>query len=174
MKINDKEIRGLKCFEQVAPHLENDLKDNSVVDISLVETRLYYKKGRKYKVERFNSLKEAARLGKKLLPRHLDRECVYAVALNAKMEPLAVQLMSIGSMDATILDPARIFTFLLLCGAHSFVLFHNHISGDTTPSNDDISSTKRLKEAAHIVGIKLNDHIIIGDGFTSLKELGYV
>ena len=52
---------------------------------------------------------------------------------------------------------------------------HNHPSGDTTPSEADISVTKRLKEAAELMGIQLLDHLIIGDGkFESLREKGVI
>ena len=53
--------------------------------------------------------------------------------------------------------------------------FHNHPSGDTTPSQQDLQLTNRLYEAGELLGIKLLDHLIIGDGsFTSLKEKGYL
>lgn len=90
------------------------------------------------------------------------------------MEPISIQLMSIGSMNSAILDPARILTFLLTSGAYSFILFHNHTSGDTTPSNEDMVSTKRIRDAAKLVGLNFVDHIIIGEEFCSMKEKGYI
>ncbi len=57
----------------------------------------------------------------------------------------------------------------------SIMAFHNHPSGETTPSQQDIELTNRLYEAGELLGIKLLDHLIIGDGrFTSLKEKGYL
>ena len=108
------------------------------------------------------------------MPRYLDREYVYVVGLTTKMEPINIQLMSIGSMNSAILDPASILTFLLTAGAYSFILFHNHTSGDTSPSNEDIVSTKRIRDAAKLVGLNFVDHIIIGEGFCSMKEKDYI
>ena len=60
----------------------------------------------------------------------------------------------------------------LKCNAVNIVLVHNHPSGEPTPSRDDIRSTKKIKEAGDMVGIRLLDHIIIGDNkFSSLREL---
>ena len=161
-------------LDDAAKKKESGNGSNDFFEVPLVETWLHRKKGRNYHAERLSTADKAVKLGRKLLLRHLDREYVYVVALDAKMEPLSIQLMSIGSMDTAIVDPARILTYLLLSSAHSFILFHNHVSGDTTPSNEDIQSTKRIKEAAKLVGIKLQDHIIIGEGFTSMKEQGFI
>ena len=59
---------------------------------------------------------------------------------------------------------------LCLCGASSFMLIHNHPSGECTPSNEDIQITKRLEECGKLMNIELIDHIIIGDGYFSFKE----
>ena len=161
-------------FEDVVRKTEENREDKEYFEVSVVETRLYSKREKKYKIERLSTPEKAAILGKKLLPRYLDREYVYVVGLTTKMEPISIQLMSIGSMNSAILDPARILSFLLTAGAYSFILFHNHTSGDTTPSNEDMVSTKRIRDAANLVGLNLADHIIIGEGFCSMKEKGYI
>ena len=62
-----------------------------------------------------------------------------------------------------------------MSNAASIIISHNHPSGDTTPSKEDINITKRIKEAGDIIGIKLLDHIIIGDkNYLSLKEEGHI
>ena len=58
--------------------------------------------------------------------------------------------------------------------AVSIILMHNHPSGDSTPSREDIEATKRLVEAGKVIGVEVLDHIIIGDRYASLKEKGYV
>ena len=161
-------------FEDVVSHIEQHGIEEEYYEVSLVETRLHSKRGRRYRVERFSTPEKAAVLGEKLLPRYLDREYVYVVGLTSKMEPLSIQLMSIGSMNSAVLDPARILSYLLITGAQSFVIFHNHISGDLTPSSQDVVSTKRIRDAANLVGLNLADHIIIGEGFCSMKEKGYI
>lgn len=143
-------------------------------NVPLVETRLHWRKSKRYKTERLDTSQKAALLGKKLLPMYLDREYIFVVACTAKMQPIAIQLVSIGSMNATIFEPARILTFLLLTSAHSFLVFHNHISGDVIPSKEDINATARMSEAAKLVGLNFADHIIIGEGYTSMKEKGYL
>ena len=73
------------------------------------------------------------------------------------------------------LSPTRIFRFAIEESANSIVLVHNHPSGDPQPSQEDIRATKQLIEAGNQIGIKVLDHIVIGDGiFVSLKEEGFI
>ncbi|EHL2713510.1 JAB domain-containing protein, partial [Listeria monocytogenes] len=70
--------------------------------------------------------------------------------------------------------PREVFRLALRKSAASIMCFHNHPSGDPTPSSEDLLVTKRLAEAGNIVGITLLDHIIIGKNkYISLKEKGY-
>ena len=161
-------------FDKLICQMETHRNDKEYYEISVVETRLHSKRGRKYQVERFSTPEKAAVLGEKLLPRYLDREYVYVVGLTSRMEPISIQLMSMGSMNSAVLDPARILSYLLVTGAQSFVIYHNHVSGDLTPSNQDVVATKRVRDAANLVGLNLADHIIIGEGFCSMKEEGYI
>ena len=71
--------------------------------------------------------------------------------------------MSIGTANSTIMSPREICREALLKDCTGFILVHNHPTGDPTPSRDDIVSTKRIKNAADLIGISLIDHIIIGD-----------
>lgn len=75
-------------------------------------------------------------------------------------------------MNTSIVHPREVFQVALLNNAASIICFHNHPSGDVRPSREDIKITKRLSEAGRILGIELFDHIIIGDGYYSLKERG--
>ena len=73
------------------------------------------------------------------------------------------------------LNKAIVHSREVVSNATSIMAFHNHPSGETTPSQQDIQLTKRLYEAGELLGIKLLDHLIIGDGsFTSLKEKSYL
>lgn len=101
-------------------------------------------------------------------------EYVYMVAFNTKQKPLGVFEISHGTVNASILNPREVYLKALLVGAVNIVLIHNHPSGDTTPSRDDIRSTKRIEEAGQLLGVKLIDHIIIGDSYFSLAEEGYL
>ena len=105
--------------------------------------------------------------------RHLATEHILLVMLDSKSKILKEEVISTGTVNASILAPREIFLRALRAGAVNIILLHNHPSGDPTPSTEDISTTKRIKEAGLLIGIKLIDHIIIGDNrFKSLKEIG--
>ena len=105
----------------------------------------------------------------------VDREQFIIACLNTKNEPTNITLVSVGSLNKAIVHPREVFKTAILSNAASIMAFHNHPSGETTPSQQDIQLTKRLYEAGELLGIKLLDHLIIGDGsFTSLKEKGYL
>ena len=105
----------------------------------------------------------------------LDREQFIIACLNTKNEPTNISVVSVGTLNKAIVHPREVFKTAILSNAASIMAFHNHPSGETTPSQQDIQLTKRLYEAGELLGIKLLDHLIIGDGsFTSLKEKGYL
>ncbi|MYI34842.1 MAG: hypothetical protein F4118_00195, partial [Acidimicrobiaceae bacterium] len=80
-----------------------------------------------------------------------------------------------GTLNASVFHPREIFRFAIEESANSIVLCHNHPSGDPQPSQEDIRATKQLIEAGNQIGIKVLDHIVIGDGiFVSLKEEGFI
>ena len=68
------------------------------------------------------------------------------------------------------MSPKNILTRVLLTGCPNIVLIHSHPSGDTSPSQADVKLTSRIKEACNIIGIKLLDHIIVGDDYYSFME----
>ena len=80
------------------------------------------------------------------------------------------QVVSVGSLNASVVHPREVFRTAILHGAASIVLSHNHPSGDPTPSRDDMELTRRLVKSGELLGIKVLDHIIIGDTSISLKE----
>ncbi len=80
-----------------------------------------------------------------------------------------------GTLNASVFHPREIFRFAIEESANSIILVHNHPSGDPQPSQEDIRATKQLMEAGDKIGIKVLDHIIIGDGiFVSLKEENFI
>ncbi len=94
----------------------------------------------------------------------VDREHFCVMMLNTKLRVIGIHTVSIGSIDATIAMPREVFKPAILSNAASVILCHNHPSGETDPSRDDISLTARLAEAGSLLGIKVHDHVIIGDG----------
>lgn len=104
-----------------------------------------------------------------------DRERCLLVALDTRNRAIAVDTVSIGSVDHTFMAPREVFRDALLRGAASIVLAHNHPSGDPTPSPADRAITRRLAAAGATIGVPLVDHLVIGDvGFVSLARDGHL
>lgn len=103
-----------------------------------------------------------------------DREYFGAVWLNTKNKPTGAEIVSIGGLDFAVAIPREIFKGAILHNAASLFIFHNHPSGNASPSPEDIKITKRIAEAGTLIGIDLLDHIILGENRTSvsLKEMG--
>ncbi len=102
-----------------------------------------------------------------------DREEFLAVLLDGKGRILGFNVVSVGSLTASLVHPREVFKAAILSNAASIVLVHNHPSGDPTPSGEDRSLTRRLKQAGELVGIRIIDHVVIGDGrFVSFVETG--
>lgn len=99
-------------------------------------------------------------------------EYVYMLALDTRRKPIGVFEISHGTVNMSMINPREVFVRALLVGAVSIVLIHNHPSGDTTASREDINATKRLSECGKLLGVTLLDHIVIGHDYTSLKANG--
>ena len=101
------------------------------------------------------------------------REHFVGFYLNARSRLLGRETVSVGSLNASIVHPREVFEPALRRGAAQLVVAHNHPSGETDPSDDDVRITRRLAEAGELLGIPLMDHVIVGaNGFTSLREQG--
>lgn len=102
----------------------------------------------------------------------LKTEKLYLICLNSRNKIISKDLISIGGINETTFDPREIFRQALLKFANSIVIVHNHPSGDTNPSTDDILLTGKIAEVGSWLGISLVDHIIVSDeSFTSMKAL---
>lgn len=101
----------------------------------------------------------------------LKQEIFQCAYLNTKNRLIKTQLISMGSLNANIVEPRDVFRGAISEGAASVIFVHNHPSGDPKPSSEDIEITKRLIHAGNILGVNVFDHMIIGDGkYVSLKE----
>jgi len=104
-----------------------------------------------------------------------DREVFFVMCLNTKNHVIAVHRAHVGSLNASVVHPRETFKAAILNNAASIIVSHQHPSGDSSPSQEDIHVTKRLKDAGQMIGIEVLDHLIVGrNQFTSLKEKGYV
>ncbi len=101
-----------------------------------------------------------------------DRENFVAVLLNTKNEVLEISTISIGTLSNSLVHPREVFKPAVRASAASVVLAHNHPSGKVEPSREDREVTGRLVDAAEILGIEVLDHVIVGDGYFSMKERG--
>ena len=103
--------------------------------------------------------------------RYLKKEYFKIAILDTKNQIITIENISIGNLNSSIVHPREVFNRAIKRSANSIILVHNHPSGDPTPSSEDINITNRLIEAGSILGIKVLDHIIIGDNkYISFKE----
>jgi len=104
--------------------------------------------------------------------RILDQEVVGALYLDSWGRLITIEELCRGTLDRACVEPRVFLRQALLLGAHAFVMFHTHPSGQPTPSQDDIAFTRHLAAAASAVGLKFADHIIVGEPgkWTSLRE----
>jgi len=101
------------------------------------------------------------------------KETFKALYLDGRRRLLHSEVVSIGTLTATLVHPREVFAPAISCGAASLVVAHNHPSGDPTPSHEDRLLTQRLSEAGRLLGLQLDDHLVIGrSGYVSLRQLG--
>lgn len=91
----------------------------------------------------------------------LSQEYMVAVAVDPQNRPLGIVEVSVGGVDFAHVDPRVLFSALLLMNASAFILVHNHPSGNPEPSADDVEMTKRIKDGAKLLLIRLLDHIVV-------------
>jgi len=100
-----------------------------------------------------------------------DRECFAVALLDARNKVIGLHVVSIGSLNASLVHPREAMKAAILANASAILLAHNHPSGDPSPSREDLAITARLKQAGELLGIAVLDHLVIGDGtFISLIE----
>ena len=102
-----------------------------------------------------------------------QKEHFIAIGLNTKNIPQYADIVSIGTLDASLVHPRETFRRAVHQGVSSIALLHNHPSGDTSPSREDVKVTERLIKAGEVLGIDVLDHVIIGtepDKFHSIRE----
>ena len=101
------------------------------------------------------------------------KEHFFTIHLDGKNRIICLDLVSLGSLNQSIVHPREVFKTALQVASAGLICVHNHPTGDPAPSSEDIAITRRLREAGDIMGIKVLDHIIVGDGeFMSFVERG--
>lgn len=102
----------------------------------------------------------------------LEQEHFYALYLDSKKNLIDKKLLFIGTLNRSIVHPREIFKYAYLLSASSIICVHNHPSGDTIPSKEDMFLTKNLVEIGKMQGIAVVDHIIVGNNYYSFFENG--
>ncbi|MFO7819919.1 MAG: DNA repair protein RadC [Halanaerobacter sp.] len=124
----------------------------------------------KIDLEQINSPSDVAQI---LIPRlgNLQQEKFEVVLLNTKHKIIGIKEISRGSLNSSVVHPREVFRIAIKRSSAAIIVAHNHPSGDTTPSQQDIELTKRLAKTGDIVGIDLLDHLVIAhQDYSSLKE----
>lgn len=107
--------------------------------------------------------------------RHEEQELMVCMMLDSKNHLLGEQILSRGTVNATLITPREVFVEALRYHAVCLILIHNHPSGDPTPSKCDMEVTERMRRAGELLGIRVLDHLIIGDQkYFSFREQGFM
>ncbi len=173
-KVISMDSRGLAHLSEVS--LEDLMKINGIGEAKATQILATIEIGKR--ISRFNTHDKIKVSSPHILAnllmdemRYLNKEHFRIAILDTKNQILAIENISIGTLNASIVHPRDVFYASIRRSANSIILIHNHPSGDPEPSNEDINITNRLIEAGNLLGIKVLDHIIIGDRkYISFKE----
>ena len=103
----------------------------------------------------------------------LERERFFVLLLDGRNRYQAEVCVSEGTLTTALVHPREVFAPAIRLAAAALVLVHNHPSGDATPSSEDVALTERLRRAGDLMGIRVVDHVVIGQGcYTSMAEAG--
>ena len=120
-------------------------------------------------------IRKADDIAQQLIARysHYSQERLGAVFLDAKNRPIREREIYVGTVNAAMVSTRDVIRYALDDGAAGIILFHNHPSGDPSPSAEDLFFTRKMNEASKLLGIDFQDHLIIGSNcFVSLREKG--
>ena len=150
------------------------MKENkNKYEFKQVEIRLKVKESDPlYSAEPVDCADKAIKLIAELM-KDLDRECVYVINFDNRMHPISFNMAAMGGTNFAPIEPGNIFKSALLSNASNVILLHVHPSGDVTPSSSDIDATRRTALVGAVLGIALQDHLIVAGGtgaFISIRE----
>ena len=100
-----------------------------------------------------------------------DRECMAVVYLDGGCNVIGCELVAMGGSHGLVVTSGEVLRGALLAGARAIIIGHNHPSGDSTPSPEDITMTRAIARAGTVVGVEVADHIVVTEwGHTSMRE----
>jgi DNA repair protein RadC len=147
----------------------NDLvKIKGIGEVAAINLKAALEMGKRYHLQKLKvtykkikSPQDAYEISQDMI--YYEKEFVRVYLLDSKLNVIHSENISEGTANSSIAHPRDIFKIAIKLNAVSIILVHNHPSGDSSPSIQDIELTDKIKEAGKILGIKLNDHIIIGN-----------
>lgn len=151
--------------------------DYMAINISFHRVVLVKEKGVRYDIERrIKTPRDSYDAVKAIYDiENFTQEVFIAIFLSTKNDITGIHEIFRGSINSCLVDAKLVFQSALLHNAASIILIHNHPSGDTTPSSEDLELTRKLVECGKIMDMHIIDHLIIGhDSYTSLKEKGII
>lgn len=138
--------------------------------VDLIRLKVVKESAGLYGISRFTEPHEAVAMVRPLIS-EADRELFLVMSVNTRMDPMAVEIVSVGTLNACLVEMREVFKHAILNNAAGIVCFHNHPSGDAEPSREDRLMTEKLKAAGELLGIPLVDHIIVTEEqYYSFKE----
>ena len=139
--------------------------------VDIVSLKLVKESSVLYETRKISNPYDSYRLAKNFLA-DSDREKFVVVCLDTKNQPVSIEVVSIGTVNSSMVHPREVFKAAVLSNASKIICFHNHPSGSTNFSKEDEVITERLQKCGEILGIELVDHIIVGDDdkYFSFKE----
>lgn len=143
--------------------------------VSIIKTQIVRERTLLYGKRRITNATDAVE-GVMEVFRNADREMVVVVSLDTKNAPVALEIVSVGNVNSSIVSPREIYKHAILNNATSIICFHNHPSGDKEPSKEDYRVTNIIGEAGKVLGINLLDHIIVCESgqYFSFREEGVI
>lgn len=130
--------------------------------VNIVSIKLVKESSIRYNPRKVTTPKDAYDLFESFLI-NSDREKFLVACFNIKNEPINISIVSIGTINSSLVHPREVMKTAILSNSSSIMIAHNHPSGSITPSKEDENITKQLINVCDMLGIKLLDHIIIGE-----------
>ena len=139
--------------------------------VPFVRVRMVRERELPYAMEEINGPEKVAAFTRKFLA-EADMEYLLVLSMDNAGKLTAIEVVSIGTVNAALAEPREIFKHAILANAAGIVMVHNHTSGRCVPSSEDMEISKRIEKAGKILGIPLMDHIIVGEGYFSFQTEG--
>ena len=139
--------------------------------VPFVRVRMVRERELPYAMEEIDGPEKVAAFIRKFLA-GADREYLLVLSMDNIGKLAAIEVVSIGTVNAALAEPREIFKHAILANAAGIAMVHNHTSGRCVPSSEDMETTKRIEKAGKLLGIPLMDHIIVGDGYFSFRTEG--